>query len=571
MPLVTLASFVFFMGAVAVGTWLLTRRNAAATSEGYFLAGRSLTGGYIAGSLLLTNLSTEQMVGLNADAFTDGLSVMAWEVIPAAVLVVMALVFLPRFLKSGVATVPEFLADRFAPSTRTITTTIFIVAYSAITLPVILYTGAQGMSQILDVAGMTGITAANSPFGLKPDVVILWGSVWLIGIIGSCYAILGGLRAVAVSDTLCGFLLLAGGILITVLGLRQIDPDIFAAVRELREAHPEKFNSLGGPEQKVPFTTLFTGVLLINLFYWCTNQQIIQRAFAAKDLAEGQRGVLLAGFFKMLGPLILVVPGIIAFHLYAGKIGDRPVNAYGTLVQAVLPTWLGGFFAAVVAGAILSSFNAVLNSSATLFSLGIYRDVLRPRAGEREIVRSGKVFGVLIAIMSMCAAPFLAGRDSIFGYLQTMNGLYFIPIFAVVVAGMFTRRVPAAAANAALVGGVLLIAAKYFLPWDRFAPAVGARLEAIHNFHFLAIAFAVLLGGMLLWRVVAPRATPWAQRDAGQVDLTPWRWAVPMSVGLVACVLAIYVAFADTSVLKKGKGAADAVAGAGDRSPAEKP
>lgn len=559
MPLLTLVSFVFFMALVAVGTWLLTRRGSTATSEGYFLAGRSLTGGYIAGSLLLTNLSTEQMVGLNADAFTDGLSVMAWEVIPGAVLVAVALVFLPRFLKSGVATVPEFLADRFAPSTRTITTLIFIVAYSAITLPVILYTGAQGMAGILDVAGMTGITPENSPFGFHPDTVILWGSVWVIGIIGACYAILGGLRAVAVSDTLCGFLLLAGGVMITVLGLRAINPDIFAALGELKQAHPEKFNSLGGPDQKVPFTTLFTGVLLINLFYWCTNQQIIQRAFAATSLAEGQRGVLLAGFFKLLCPLILVLPGIIAFHLYADRI-DKPVQAYGTLVQAVLPKWLGGFFAAVVAGAILSSFNAVLNSSATLFSLGIYRDVLRPDASEREIVRSGKWFGLVIAIASMCAAPFLAGRQSIFDYLQTMNGLYFIPIFAVVVAGMFTRRVPAAAANAALVGGVALIAAKYFVPWEEYAPAVGEQLAAIHNFHFLAIAFVALLALMLLWRLVAPRPTPWKQRYTGEVDMTPWRGAVPMSVGLVACVIAIYAAFADPSVLSKGEAASPAAA-----------
>jgi SSS family solute:Na+ symporter len=529
-----LGSFVFFTGLVGLLTWNLTRRRGLDTATEYFLAGRSLTGGYIAGSLLLTNLSTEQLVGLNGAAFTDGICVMAWEVIAGASLVIMALFFLPRYLKSGIATVPQFLELRFNHRTRTITSLIFIVAYAAILLPIILYTGAKGLTGILDMRQLTGI---ESEWG------IIWLAVWLIGLIGSLYAIVGGLRSVAVSDTLNGFGLLTGGVLITWLGLSRVGGgDPFVGLKTLQTSHPEHFNSVGGPSSSVPFSTLFTGVLLLNLFYWCTNQQIIQRAFAASSLREGQRGVLIAGIFKVLAPLILVLPGIIAFHLYAEE-GLKRDDAYGTLVRDVLPAPLAGFFAAVMVGAILSSFNSVLNSTATLFSLGVYKDLLHPEASDAQVIHAGKVCGWIVAVASMTAAPFLLGQDSIFAYLQKMNGLYFIPIFSVVLVGMLNRRVPSGAANAALVIGFLVIAAGYFVP------ALSKRVEQIHEFHFLGGVFITLVLGMLAAAVIAPRETPWQQEYTRDVDLTPWPLAWPVGLGLLAVVFGIYARFADFSVL----------------------
>lgn len=628
MQFFTLGSFVFFTGLVGLITWVLTRRDRHDTSDGYFLAGRTLTAGFIAGSLLLTNLSTEQLVGLNGAAFSDGLCVMAWEVIAGASLVVMALLFLPRYLKSGIATIPQFLENRFDSTTRSITSIIFIVAYAGILLPIILYTGATGLMGILDVPALTG---------LESEPANLWLTVWVIGIIGSIYAIFGGLRTVAVSDTINGFGLLVGGVLITWLGLSQINSNPIAALDTLRDAHPEKFNSLGRPTQSVPFSTLFTGVLLLNLFYWCTNQQIIQRTFAAPSLREGQKGVLLAGGFKVLAPLILVLPGIIAFHLFGrvslseekvpikdittesialiGRVGGKEVilhgadaenvlggssvedarkleqttvpyqdsrmkveavlgagvvivedgngknqyhtdldtnqlvsarrrdQAYGMLVRKVLPDWLAGFFAAVMVGAILSSFNSALNSTATLFSLGVYKQMMHPDYPERKVIHAGKTFGCIIAISSMTVAPLLAGQTSIFGYLQKMNGLYFIPIFAVVLVGLLWRRVPAVAANVALVVGFSAIALGYFVP------AFSSWVDEIHEFHFLGIVFASLIALMLIIALVKPRPTPWEQQYTGEVDLTPWRWAWPVGLGLVLFVLTIYIAFADPSVL----------------------
>ena len=379
----TLLTFAFFTGLVGGITWFLTRRDDHGTSIGYFLAGRTLTGGFIAGSLLLTNLSTEQLVGLNGAAYTDGIAVMAWEVIAGLSLVFLALFFLPRYLKSGVATVPQFLEQRFNSTTRSITSVIFIIAYAGILLPILLYTGATGLAGILDLKSLTG---------LQSDSAILWITVWFIGVVGSVYAIFGGLRTVAVSDTINGFGLLIGGVLIAWFGLNAVNENgILPALAELKESHPEKFNSLGGADSSVPFSTLFTGVFLINLFYWTTNQQIIQRTLGANSLKGGQKGVLIAGIFKILAPIILVLPGIIAFHLYAETGEIEPDQAYGTLVRNVLPAPLTGFFAAVIVGAILSSFNSALNSTATLFSLGVFARF--SSNDEKKTIAAGKICG----------------------------------------------------------------------------------------------------------------------------------------------------------------------------------
>jgi SSS family solute:Na+ symporter len=535
MHILTMASFVFFMALVGLLTWIFTRKDDHSSSSGYFLGGRSLTFPLIAGSLLLTNLSTEQMVGLNGAAFTDGLCVMVWEVVAVIALVAMALFFLPRFLRSGVATVPQYLEIRFDHQTRVITNLIFLVAYVAILLPIILYTGATCMIGILDVQGMLGIESPTTT---------LWLIVWGVGIIGSIYALFGGLRTVAVSDTLNGIGLLIGGILITWFGILALGhgEGMMAGMTTLSEVRPGAFNSVGGTESSVPFGTIFSGILLLNFFYWTTNQQIIQRTFGASSLAEGQKGVLLTGGLKLLGPLYLVIPGIIAFALFAGQ-DVKADHAYGMLVNRVLPAPLTGFFAAAMIGAILSSFNSALNSSCTLFSLGLYKNVFKKDATEVQVVRSGKVFGWIVAVAAMCIAPLLANTSSIFGYLQKMNGLYFVPIFAVVLGGMLTKRVPAKAAKIALVAGFITIATGYFVPpFDKI-------VASLHEFHFLGIVFAYLLVLMLVIGEISPMKEEFVQRDVKAVDMTPWKHARLVGGILLAIVVAIYAVFADFSVL----------------------
>jgi SSS family solute:Na+ symporter len=578
--MLAITSFVFFTGLVGLLTYLITRGKETQTSVGYFLAGRSLTAGFVAGSLLLTNLSTEQLVGLNGAAFADGLTVMAWEVIAGISLVALAVFFLPRYLAKGITTIPEYLAGRFNDTTRVLTNLIFVAAYTFLLLPIILYTGATGLIDILDLQVLTELKRST----------LLWGSVWLIGILGSIYAIFGGLRSVAVSDTLNGIGLLTGGVLIAYLALARVGSgDVVTGLTTLREMHPEKFRSFGDADSSVPWQTLATGVLLLNLFYWTTNQQIIQRAFAAKSLAEGQKGALLAACFKILAPMILILPGIVAHHLdsrdelfnslqlsdfreqvdlaFEREATDNPTalaetseeawkakrlfetkkdKGYGTLVSLVLPKWLTGFFAAAIVGAILSSFNSVLNSVTTLVCLDGYKRFLRPEASDRQTVRFGRIFGTTVATASMVIAPLLAGQDSIFGYLQKMNGLYAIPIFAVVLVGMFTRRVPAIAANLALIAGVAAIGTVYF------APAAVGPLATMNGFHLLGVVFAGLVGFMLLFGLLSPRTVPEGEGAVGSVapsvahaiPMEPWRWTHPAGALLVVIVVGIYAWFA---------------------------
>lgn len=530
MDALTIVSFLFFTGLVGFLTWRITRNDETSSTSGYFLAGRSLTFPLIAGSLLLTNLSTEQMVGLNGAAFTDGFCVMVWEVVSVISMVAMAWFFLPRFLKSGIATVPQYMRLRFDAQTETITNVIFLAAYAGILLPMILYTGAEGMTGILDIKLMLGTDEATT------RIII----VWAVGIIGSIYALFGGLRTVAVSDTINGVGLLIGGFLITFFALTALggDAGLSGGIDRLLDEQPERFNSIGSPDSQVPFGGVFSGIFLLTLFYWATNQQIIQRTFGASSLAEGQKGVLLTGALKLLGPLYLVIPGMIAYSLFAAE--DIQANqAYGLLVNKVLPAPLAGFFAAVMLGAILSSFNSALNSTCTLFSLGLFKNFFRPNATEAQVVASGKLFGIAIAIASMLMAPGLAKNDNIFDFLQSMNGMYAIPILAVVLVAMLSKRVPPIAAKFGLIGGVTLVGLGNFVwPIKQIADTMG-------GFYFTGTVFAWLVILMFVIGELRPSETEWEQQDAGVVDMTPWKYSGIAGMALIVCVIGIYAVFAD--------------------------
>lgn len=527
--MLTIISFIAFTAFAAGLTWWITRKDRTDSSDGFFLGGRSLTFPIIAGSLLLTNLSTEQMVGLNGAAFKSGLMVMAWEVVAVIALVLMALFFLPKFLRTGITTVPQFLEQRYDMRTQTIANTIFLLAYALILIPLILYTGAVGLINMMDLATLTGI---------ENEKLLLQLTVVFIGVAGILYSRFGGMRTLAVLDTINGIGLLTGGLMIAWFALTAMGDGegVAAGWTALNEVHPERMDSTGSESSDLPFSTLFTGVALLNLFYWCTNQQIIQRTFGASSLAEGQKGVLLTGALKLLGPLYLVLPGLVAFHLYSAE-GIKPDQAYGTLVSRLLPEHLTGFFSAVMVGAILSSFNAALNSTSALFSLGLYKHNINPQGTEEETVKAAKWFVIGIAIAAMIGAPFLAGQETIFGYLQKMNGIYFIPIFAVVLVGMLHSRIPSVAASIAMLAGVAIIAIGYFFP------PVAKAMSGLNEYHFLGIVFALLVIFLLVMGAVAPRPVPWKIETRNTIDMTPWKGAGIASGILVVFVLGIYIGF----------------------------
>ena len=549
--MVGILSFLGFTVLVAIIAYFATRTTDETSSDGYFLGGRSLTAGVIAGSLLLTNLSTEQIVGLNGSAYKDGLSVMAWETLAAIAMVVTAVFLLPRYLKEGLTTVPQFLAKRFDITTKTITSGLFLTGYVVVLLPVILYSGSVAISGMFDVSGLLQISDDTAL------VVCIWG----IGIIGSIYAVFGGLKAVAVSDSINAVGLIIGGILIPVFGLMAIgDGSVLDGLDNLVTADPKRFDSTGETGQEVPFSTIFTGMMLVQLFYWGTNQQIIQRALGAKNLAEGQKGLLLASFLKILGPLILVLPGMIAYHYFNGELESSDL-AYPELVRAVLPKPLVGFFAAVLFGAILSSFNSVLNSSVTLFGMDIYKQHLNIEASERTVVKYGKIFGVCLALAAMFIAPLIKDAGSLFNYLQEINGIYSIPIFTIIIIGYTTKRVPALAAKIGLFSGSLLYILSQFWLKGTFvnealkqAKASGvtdpARLALVeseaypHYLHVMAILFATNMIIMLIIGKFYPRKEPFVLEYSKKVDIEPFKYVNQVGIAVCVIVIAIYIYFA---------------------------
>ncbi|PCJ95507.1 MAG: solute:sodium symporter family transporter [Flavobacteriaceae bacterium] len=544
-------SFLGFTILVAVIAYMATRKTNEKSSDGYFLGGRSLTAGVIAGSLLLTNLSTEQIVGLNGSAYTDGLSVMAWETLAAIAMVVTAIFLLPRYLKGGLTTVPQFLSKRFDVTTKTITSGLFLTGYVVVLLPVILYSGSVAISGMFDVPSLLGVS----------DKTALIVCIWGIGVIGSIYAVFGGLKAVAVSDSINAIGLLIGGIMIPVFGLMAIgDGSVFGGLETLIAADPERFDSTGNHGQEVPFSTIFTGMMLVQLFYWGTNQQIIQRALGAKNLAEGQKGLLLASFLKILGPLILVLPGMIAYHYFDGGLASSDL-AYPELVRAVLPAPLVGFFAAVLFGAILSSFNSVLNSSVTLFGIDIYKQHINKDAPEATVVKYGKIFGVCLALAGMFIAPLIANAGSLFNYLQEINGIYSIPILTIIIVGYLTKRVPAIAAKIGIVSGsVLYIISQFIVGPNRVekaleaAKASGITDEAAlrlveadaypHYLHVMAILFGLNVIIMLVIGKIWPRKEAYVLEYTEQVSIVPYKYVKQVGITVCVIVIGIYIYFA---------------------------
>ena len=540
--LLTIVSFVGFTGLVLGLSYYLTRKNDSSSQEGYFLAGRGLTGWIIAASLLLTNLSTEQMVGLNGQGYMFNMSGMGFEIGASLALIIVAFFFLPRYLKKGYATIPDFIGERYDAVTKQFVNFLFLAGYVLILLPVVLYSGAIGMGGIFDIMGVFNVDYMTA-------IIIV---VVAIGVLGVVYSLAGGLRIMAVADTLNGIGLIIGGLMIPVFALMYVGGgDMLGGLKTVIEAHPEKFNAIGGPNDPVPFLTMFTGMFLVNLFYWGCNQTIIQRALAAKNLKEGQKGLLLAAVFKLIGPIYLIIPGIVAFHIFQDnplQIGDM---AYPMLVNKVLPFYLTGFFAAVLFGAILSSFNAALNSTSTLFMLNIYKPYIKPDATDKQVVFAGKVVAVILAVFSMCVAPLIAKAPSgLFNYLQMVNGFYNVPIFTLIIFGMLNKRAPAWAAKVTLVCFIIA----YGLTQIPFAgkeaiPLLG-WLSGIHYLHVMAILFVIAVAFMWLTGIYWPTKnnTYDDAKDLHVVDTTPWNKAVVMSVAIVLCVFAVYVIFSEFGI-----------------------
>jgi len=529
----TIVSCIGFMGLVAFVSWWQTRGRVD-TGAGYFLAGRGLGATFIAGSLLLTNLSAEQLIGLNGSAYGYNLSSMGWEVTAALATVLMAFFFLPRYLAGAFTTLPEFLSARFDEGVRRMTVVLFMLGYGLVTIPSVLYSGSIAVLKLFDIPELLQLDYGTS--------LVL--TIMVIGALGASYAILGGLRAVAVSDTLNGVGLLIVGVAVPWLGLQTLGKGSAGAGLDIMLTNEtQKLNAIGGPTDPTPFATLFTGMIFANLFYWCTNQYVIQRTLAARSLAEGQKGVLLSGFFKVLVPLMMMIPGVVAYHLYGPELQSIDL-AYPQLVRDVLPVYAAGFFLAVLLGAVLSSFNSLINSAATLFCIDVYQPWMRRAVPDAEIVRVAKRVGLIMTLFSLLVAPLLQfAADGLWQVIRIFTGFYNIPMVAIVLIGLFTQRVPALAAKVVIAFHIITYGAFQFLLKD-FLP--------VHFLHLYAILFVLEVMIMLAIGYWHPRTEALPVRQAAEVDLTPWAYAQPCAGTLLSCVVVLYLIFSPIGLVGTG-------------------
>lgn len=533
----TLLSCIFFMGLVAWISWRKTR-GGVNDRDGYFLAGRGLGSVFIAGSLLLTNLSAEQLIGLNGSSYGHNMSSMAWEVTAAIATIAMAFIFLPRYLAGAFTTLPQFLNDRFDSDVRRLSVLLFMMGYGLITIPSVLYSGSVAVMELFDIQTITGLDYFPA----------LFATVVCIGVIGALYAIFGGLKAVAVSDTINGIGLLIIGILVPILGLVALGDGSFTdGFGKLIADHPEKLNAIGSSTDPTPFGTIFTGMLFANLFYWCTNQYVIQRTLGAESLAEGQKGVLFSGFFKVLVPFLMMIPGVIAFHLYGPGLSSID-QAYPRLIRDVMPLYLSGFFLAILLGAVFSSFNSLLNSAATLFALDVYAPYKKETADDAKLIKVAKIASLIIALFSFIVAPLLYfAADGLWQIIRIFTGFYNIPTVVIVIVGLFTTRIPALAAKVVIIFHITAYGLLRFVFDD---------VITLHFLHQYAILFIIEVAIMLAIGYWKPRPQPWSFEPKSRVDMTPWRFAKPLAISLFSCVIGLYLLFSPIGIATP-MGAAD--------------
>ncbi|MBQ8143710.1 MAG: solute:sodium symporter family transporter [Butyricicoccus sp.] len=534
----TVITFVFFTVLVAVISYVKTKGDDQTSAEGYFLAGRGLPGFVIAGSLLLTNISAEQLVGTNGQTWASNMSGMAFEVVAAIACILLALYAAPKYLKSGVATVPQMIGIRYDRITKLWFSIAYIALYLIVQIPLILYAGALVLENIFGISVMFGITKFQAVIAVCIAT----------SIIGSIYAICGGLKAVAVSDTVNGVLLIVGGFAIPFVALHVLGQatgsEGFAMIdgfKFLVENYPQKLNSISPANAmppEVPWPTVFTGLAFLCIQSWCTHQSFIQRVLAAKDLKEAQKGALYCAFMKILGFLYLALPGVIAYALFEVQGTQISVmdDAYPQLIAQVVPGPLMGFFAAVMFGAIISSFNSFLNSVNTMFTMDIYADFINPKASQEKLVKVGKNVGLLFAVLSTAIGPmiyFFPGGVKTF--LDSLTMLIGLPVLSAVFGGFFFKYLPKCSAKVVLVFHIIFY---------------GAFLLFIKDIHYLYAISLLLPVEILIMYIMNvynkknhPELGAWAQEDVQAVDLTPWKYRKVAAAIVVVGVLIVYAAF----------------------------
>ena len=517
----TVIVLAYLVGIFALAQWVSREKPGhQKDAKDYFLASKSLPWWAIGASLIAANISAEQIIGMSGSGYALGLAIASYEWMAALTLLIVGKFFLPVFLRNGIYTMPQFLEERYGPRIRTIMAVFWLGLYVFVNLTAILWLGSIAVTQ---VTGMNQFAA-----------LALLGGFALI------YQLYGGLKAVALTDIVQVSLLVLGGLLIVGISLSRIggDAGMIGGFHALLAAHPDHFHMILSRDN--PFykdlpglSVLVGGMWIMNISYWGFNQYIIQRALAAKDIREAQKGVMFAAFLKLLMPVIVVLPGIAALMLVTDI--DKPDQAYPKMMS-LLPTGVLGLVFAALIAAIVASLASKINSVSTIFTLDFYnkrarRADAKPHA-EAHLVKVGRIAAtVAIVLAVLTAKPLLGSFDQGFQYIQEYTGFFTPGIVVIFVLGLFWKRANEAGAIAAAVGSFALsIVLKLAWPELPFMDRVGLVF-------LLALVLAVIVSLTLR-----------ASSDPNRIRTDDVSYATSGvfnagAVGVIGILVALYAAF----------------------------
>ncbi|WP_316792572.1 solute:sodium symporter family transporter [Pedobacter frigoris] len=525
-------TFIVVTFLVGVISWFKTRKHKITTSAGLFLANRTLSFTAVGSALFFTNISAAEFVGSSESVYVNNMTVMAWGISSVFAMLLVSEFVIPVYLKGAMSTTPDFLENRYDPDTKKLVSFVFLISYMVNLLPIVLYSGAVALNGLFHFSDIWHISYASS----------IWILVWCIGLVGSLYSILGGLKAIVISDLVLGICMFTGALLLAYFGVSHVgNGSLQLGIHTILTSKTEHFNSIGTSADAVPFSTIFTGMILMNLFYWGTEQVIVQQALASSDLKTSQKGIALACAGKLLGPLLFILPGIIAVHLYSNM--QNTTEVFSRVVSDVSPPVLSGFIAAVIFGAAITSFSPGLNSASTLFILNLYKPFKEKKGmvvTEANMLKNSKRFEMFASLLAMFIAPLIIfSNDSFYTFMQKINAAFSIPIFTIMFVGFVTKRVPPIAAKI----GLGFCFAGYILTQIVFD-------TGIHFLHVLAILFLLTTAIMLIIGKLLPMETAYVAQNKQAVDLKPWKNRHWVNGLLLLVMIILFLVFSKTGIAK---------------------
>ena len=434
---------------LTVGLWVSRgKKGVKKTAQDYFLASKSLPWWAIGASLIAANISAEQMIGMSGSGMAIGLAIATYEWMAALTLIIVGKFFLPIFIEKGLYTIPEFIEKRFSTNLKTILAVFWIALFIFVNLTSVLFLGGKAIDTILG----------------NGDGSIIFPAIVALALFAAAYSLYGGLAAVAWTDVIQVALLVIGGLITTIIALDHVTTDggVLNGLSHVYETAGDKFHMIlkkGNPEfMNLPgIGVLIGGMWIANLYYWGFNQYIIQRTLAAKSLKESQKGIIFAAFLKLIIPLFVVIPGIIAFVMFSEQGGTAHIEgvqdafikadggmnydkAYPWLISTFIPTGLKGLVVAALAAAIVSSLASMVNSTSTIFTMDIYKPYLAKKNGKNRDVMVGRIAAASALFIAVFVAPALGNIEQAFQYIQEYTGVVSPGILAVFMLGLFYKK-----------------------------------------------------------------------------------------------------------------------------------